>query len=118
MSVLPEVQQIKQEFKWLAASFVILSVILMIAFQKSNIGQVIRTATSLYWMFVLPGYALALCSRQGFVERFIIGVTVQTAILGLVSYYAGLAGWPVATHGFVLPLFSILVGIGLWWKTT
>ncbi len=49
-------------------------------------------------------------------ERFIIGVSVQTAIFGLASYYAGLMGWHVAMHGLVLPLVSIAVGVTLWWK--
>ena len=113
---MPDLAEIKKELKWLAIGFVALTIILIIAFQKTGWGSIIRTAFALYWMFVLPGYALALCSRQGFVERFIIGISVQTAVFGLTSYYVGLMGWHVATHGFVLPIFSIAVGIGLWWK--
>jgi len=109
--------QIKQELKLLGIGFVVLGIVIFIAFQKSSIVEVLRVAASLYWMFVLPGYALALCSRQGFVERLIIGISVQTAVIGLASYYAGLIGWHVATHGLVLPIISIIVGIVLWQKS-
>lgn len=109
-------QEIKQELKWLALGYIALSIIFYIAFKNSSTGQILRTAAALYWMFVLPGYALSLCSKQGFVERFIIGVSVQAGVIGLASYYAGLLGWHVASHGIVLPIFSIIIGIILWWK--
>lgn len=116
VSALADTTQLKQEGKWLAAGFVALAIVLFVAFQKSSILEVVRTALALYWMFVLPGYALFLCSRQGFVERIIMGIAVQTAVFGIASYYAGLLGWHVATHGFVLPVFSIAVGACLWRK--
>jgi ABC-type uncharacterized transport system permease subunit len=108
--------QITQELKWLALGYVALSIAFFVAFQKTETGALLRATASIYWMFVLPGYALSLCSRQGFVERFIIGVSVQAAVFGLASYYAGLLGWHVATHGLVLPFLSIIIGIILWWK--
>jgi hypothetical protein len=108
---LSEYTRLKQEMLWLAAGYLGLTAALFIAFQKSSLAEVLRTTASLYWMFVLPGYALALCSRQGFVERLIIGIAIQAAVFGLASYYAGLLGWHVAMHGWVLPLASIAVGI-------
>lgn len=113
---MPNLDEIKKEIKWLACGFVILTILLIIAFQNTGWGQLARTAFAFFWMFVIPGYALMLCSRQGFVERFIIGLAVQTAVIGLASYYVGLMGWHVATQGLVLPLFSIAVGLILWWK--
>ncbi len=109
-------KELVQELKWLAIGYIILSIAIFIAFQKSSLVEILRTTASVYWLFVLPGYALMLCSKKGFVERFIIGLSVQTAIIGLASYYAGLLGWHVATHGIILPLFSIIIGIILWWK--
>lgn len=116
VNVLTELNQIKQELKWLAIGYAIFSIIVFVAFQKSSFVEILRTTASIYWMFVIPGYALVLCSKKGFAERFIIGLSVQTAVFGLVSYYAGLLGWHVATHGIILPLFSIIVGIVLWRK--
>lgn len=113
---MPEITKLKQELKWLALGYAVLSIAAFIAFQKSSIMEVLRTTASLYWMFVLPGYSLALCSRQGFMERIIIGVSVQTAVFGLASYYAGLLGWHIATHGAVLPAISIIIGVVLWRK--
>jgi len=116
VSVLPDKEAIKKEARWLAIGFIALSIALIIAFRQSPWSQSLRTAAALYWLFVLPGYALALCSRQGFVERFIIGVSVQTAVIGQASYFAGLWGWHVATHGLVLPVVSIAIGVYLWRK--
>ncbi len=109
-----ELSQIKQELKWLAIGYILFSIEVFIAFQKSGFGEILRTTAGIYWMFVIPGYALSLCSKKGFMERFIIGLSVQAAVFGLAGYYAGLLGWHAATHGFVLPLISIIVGIVLW----
>jgi uncharacterized membrane protein len=106
----------KKELKALGIGFILLTIVIFAAFRQSSVVEVLRTAFSLYWMFVLPGYALALFSKQGFVERLIIGITVQVAAYGLASYYAGLLGWHVATHGLILPIPSIIVGIVLWKK--
>jgi uncharacterized membrane protein len=107
----------KNEMYALGVGFIVLAAILLAGFKASPWLDVLRTAAALYWMFVIPGYALALCSKQGFVERLILGITVQVALFGLLSYYAGLAGWHVATHGLILPLFSIAAGIFLWKKS-
>jgi hypothetical protein len=106
------------ELRALGIGFVILTVILLVAFRQSSFLEILRTAASMYWMFVLPGYALSLCSRQPFVDRLIIGIAVQVSVFGLASYYAGLLGWRVATHGLALPLLSIVAGVVLWkkWK--
>ena len=108
----------KEELKALGIGFIVLTAILLAGFKASPWLEVIRTAAALYWMFVIPGYVLSLCSKQGFVERLILGVTVQVALFGLLSYYAGLLGWHVATHGLILPLFSIAAGILLWKKAS
>jgi uncharacterized membrane protein len=114
MSGANALHNVKSEIKMLGIGFVALVIILFVAFSKSTVLEVLRTAFALYWIFVLPGYALSLCSRQGFVERLIIGIGVQTAVFGLLSYYFGLAGWHIATHGIVLPLFSIIFGMVIW----
>ncbi len=111
-----ELNQIKEELKWLAIGYVLFSIAIYVAFRNSSIAEILRTTAGIYWMFVLPGYALSLCSKQGFVERLIIGLSVQSAVFGLASYYAGLLGWHVATHAIVLPLISIIIGIILWRK--
>ncbi|MEM4240126.1 MAG: hypothetical protein QXM31_02205 [Candidatus Woesearchaeota archaeon] len=109
-----ELNELKQELKWLAIGYIILSIAVYVAFRNSSISEILRTTAGIYWMFVLPGYALSLCSKQGFVERLIIGVSVQAGVFGLGSYYAGLLGWHVATHAIALPIISIIAGIILW----
>ncbi len=107
---------LKSELKALGIGLIALTAVIWFAFPESATMQVVRTAASLYWIFVIPGYALSLCSKQPFVDRLIIGIAVQTAAYGLASYYLGLAGWHVATHGLVLPAVSIVVGVILWKK--
>jgi hypothetical protein len=98
----------------LAIGYAVLSIIFKISFANSSLLETLRVTASLYWMFVLPGYALALCSRQDFANRLIIGTIVQVGIIGHLSYFTGLAGWHISTHGLILPLVSILIGIVLW----
>jgi len=107
-------QSLKRELLCLAIGYVVLAVIFKISFAQSSILENLRVAASLYWMFVLPGYALSLCSKQDFANRLIIGIIVQAGVIGHLSYFAGLAGWHIATHGLVLPLVSIGIGIFLW----
>ncbi len=115
---LPKIEQFKKEGIWLVISFIILNIIFSIAFYKSPMGETIRAVLSFYWMFVLPGYAIALCLNRNFVERMIIGIALQIAIFGIASYYAGLLGWHVSTHGLIMPLFSLILGLALWWKSS
>ncbi len=107
-------EHVKTELKILGLGYIVLSIVFMIAFQKSNILEVLRVTASVYWMFVLPGYVLTLCSRQPFMERLIIGIVLQVAVFANASYYFGLLGWHVSTHGLLLPLGSIAVGILVW----
>lgn len=114
---MPE-HSLKRELTYLAIGYVILAIIFKIAFAKSSVFEVLRVSASIYWMFVLPGYALFLCSKQEFVDRIIIGIIVQVGVIGHLSYFLGLAGWHIANHGLILPLASIAIGIFLWKRST
>ena len=108
---------IKHELKYLLASFAIVSIIFYIAFRTSGITQVLRTTASIYWLFVIPGYALALYSSVAMMDRVLTGTAVQIAIYATLSYYIGLAGLTNLTaHVIIVPIISIVLGIVLWKK--
>ncbi|MCH8004060.1 MAG: hypothetical protein IH934_05520 [Nanoarchaeota archaeon] len=47
----------------------------------------------------------------GFIERFIIGVALSAALIGIFSYYLGLLGLNINYQVIVLPLILILFGV-------
>jgi uncharacterized membrane protein len=106
-------EDVKKELQYVGILFLIALIIFKIAFFKENILVLSRTVLSLFWLFVLPGYFIMLYWKEkiGFLERFIIGVALSAAIIGIFSYYLGLMGLNIRYHTFVLPLVLILAGL-------
>ena len=104
---------IKKEFLFIGISFLLILVIFKIVFFKEDLMVLIRIVLSLFWLFVIPGYFTMLYWREkiDFLERFIIGIALATAAMGMLSYYLGLIGLNVKYHTFVLPSIFILFGI-------
>ncbi len=96
------------ELKVLAISYLVFVFVLFMVFYKSDFWTVFRVVSSIYWMFILPGYFVSLLIYLDFLERFIIGISIQTALFGLISYYVGLLGWHVFSHGIFIPLLIML----------
>jgi uncharacterized membrane protein len=46
-----------------------------------------------------------------FIERFIIGIGISAAIIGIFSYYIGLIGLNLKYQSILLPLLLITLGI-------
>lgn len=90
-------------------------VLFKIAFAQTGILALTRTVVALAWMFLLPGYCLMLSWRHqlSLLERITLGIGIQVAMLGILSYYLVLLGWSLQNHGFILPFASIAVGIAL-----
>lgn len=104
---------IGKELKYIGIVFALIFVALKIAFYKEGLLVVLRTSVSLLWLFVFPGYFLMLYWREKlqFLERLIIGIALSAAVIGIVSYYLGLAGLHVKYHTFLLPTLLIVIGI-------
>ena len=104
---------IKKEMQYIGLLFLVFLVIFRIVFFKENLIVLFRIVLSLFWLFVLPGYFIMLYWREkiDFIERFIIGIALAAGIIGISSYYLGLAGLNIKYHTFILPLGLILVGI-------
>jgi len=104
---------IKKEFVYIGILFLIALIIFKIAFYKESFFVLLRNVLALFWLFVLPGYFIMLYWKEKleFIERFIIGIGLSAAIIGISSYYIGLIGLNIKFHTIVLPLILILVGI-------
>ena len=103
----------KRELKYIGLLLLLLIIILKIVYFKENPVIAMRMAFSLFWLFLLPGYFIMLYWKEklDFVERIIAGSALSAAIIGVSSYYAGLAGLNIKYHAVVLPLALILAGI-------
>lgn len=112
--------EIKDELLLLLLILAVMIVIIKAAYYKESVILVIRTATALFWLFILPGYALTLYWRQklDFIERIVIGTVALMALSGLISYYLGLIGLKIQNQTFLLPLaitaVSFLAGLRSW----
>ena len=103
---------IRDEMRYIGLMFIIALIIFKIAFFKDSISNLLRITFSLFWLFALPGYFLMLYwnEKLEFAERFIIGIALSAAIIGISSYYIGLAGLNIKYHTVLLPLILMLAG--------
>ena len=97
---------VKKEAQYIGILFLLVLIIFKIAFYKENLIVLFRNVLSLFWLFVLPGYFIMLYWKEklGFMERFIVGIMVSAAIIGMASYYIGLMGLNIKYHAVLLPL--------------
>jgi len=106
-------EDMKKELMYIGLLFIIALVVFKITFFKEEVTVLLRTVLSLFWLFVLPGYFILLYWKEklGFMERFIVGIMVSAAIIGIASYYIGLMGMNIKYHTALLPLVLIIIGI-------
>lgn len=105
--------EIKNEARWIVVAFLALAIALKIAYYNESITGVIKTAASLFWLFMLPGYAITLYWKDkiGFLERIIFGSIAAMAIEGIMSYYLGLAGLKIQNQTIILTALIIAVSL-------
>ena len=106
-----QVRELRHEAKWLAATFAVFLVILYIAYRDESIVVVARTAAAIYWLFVIPGYAIMLHwrSQLGFIERVVVGTVAAMVAVGVASYYLGLIGLKLQNQTLILPALVIII---------
>ena len=104
---------IGKELKYIGIALALVFVALKVTFYKESLLVVLRTSVSLFWLFILPGYSLMLYWREKleFAERFVIGVLLSAAVMGIFSYYFGLMGLSIRYHAFILPPVIIVIGL-------
>ncbi len=106
-------RELKKELGLTAAAFAAVIVILKIAYYKESIFEVVRTAAALFWLFVLPGYAMTLywLGKIGFIERIVLGAVAALAVNGILSYYLGLVGLKLQNQTLILPAAVIVISV-------
>lgn len=102
-----------RDLQYLGILFILALIAFKIAFFKEDNAILLRNVLSLFWLFVLPGYFIMLYWKEkiGFVERFFIGTLLSAAIIGISSYYIGIAGLNLRFHAIILPLIIIFAGV-------
>jgi|SRR3989344_842843 len=101
----------KNELLLLLAVLGLIVIAIKIAYYKESLMVVLRTAATLFWLFILPGYAITVYWRQklDFLERIVIGTVAALAVTGIISYYLGLLGLKIQNQTVLLPLGIIAV---------
>lgn len=104
-------RELKQEAKWLAATFAVFLIIVYIAYRDESVAVVARTAAAIYWLFVIPGYAVMFHWRGhlGFVERVVVGTVAAMVVVGVSSYYLGLIGLKLQNQTLILPAAVVII---------
>ena len=104
---------IKEESKYIGILFIAALIIFKIVYFKESFVVLLKIVASLFWLFVIPGYFAMLFWKEKleFAERFVIGVLVSAAIIGIFSYYIGLIGLNIKYHAFVLPILISITGL-------
>lgn len=102
-----------RDLQYLGILFLLALIAFKIAFFKEDIIILLRNVLSLFWLFVLPGYFIMCYWKEkiGFMERFFIGILLSAAIIGISSYYIGIAGLNIKFHAIILPLVIIFTGV-------
>lgn len=102
---------VKGDLKWIGALFLLSLAIFKIVYFKENLAVLFRYVTSLFWLFVLPGYFVMLYWKEklDLAERIIIGAASSAAIIGVSSYYFGLMGLNIKYHGIFMPIAIIIL---------
>ena len=104
---------IKKESGYIGILFIIALVIFKIIYFKENAVVILKIAASLFWLFAIPGYFAMLYwkDKLEFAERFVVGIALSAAVIGILSYYIGLIGLNMKYHSFILPPMVIIIGL-------
>lgn len=105
--------KIKAELIYISIIALASIIIFKIVFYNESMANVLKIILSLLWLFAIPGYFLMLYwqDKLEFKERFIVGIAFAAAIVGISSYYLGLAGINIKYHGFILPMIIVAIGL-------
>ena len=105
--------KLKKEAMILLILYLLGLIIFKFIFNKEQLGVVIKVVFGLFWLFVLPGFSLMYYwhDKLDFTERAIIGTAMSLALIGIMSYHAGLIGLHVKNHAIVFPLVILVGGI-------
>jgi len=100
-----------REIRSLTIVMVILVIIMKIIFYRDDFISTTRLGLSLFWLFVLPGYAILYYWKDKiiFAERIAVGAVLAAGFMAISSYYLGLAGVHIKYHGIILPVIMLII---------
>lgn len=103
------------ELKALALAFAAAMIIMKAAYSGESTAVVAKTTASLFWLFVIPGYAVTLYWREklGAIERLAAGTIAAMAATGILSYYLGIAGLKIQNQTIILPAAIIAASLAV-----
>lgn len=108
------IKRITGDIKLLGLSFLVLFLILKIVFFNEPFLGVLASLAALYWILVLPAFGITyLIEDTDFIERFVISIPLSAALVGIFSYYAGLAGISAKGWTFLIPLLLIAISAAI-----
>ncbi len=103
------INKLKKEAIYLGILLLLMAAMLKIIFLKESIIITTRTALSLFWLFILPGFAIMFYwhEKLEFIERLIIGTVLSMAVTGVIGYNLSVIGIHIKYHALLLPVAMI-----------
>ena len=95
----------------LLISYAIALAICQSVFFAEGFFVVLKTVSFIFWLLVLPGFGMTYVWDLRFAERLALSVAISAGIVGIASYYLGLAGIHIAVSSVALPVICIIAGI-------
>jgi uncharacterized membrane protein len=108
---------VKKDIIYLSFLFIILSVMFRIIFFSESFLVILRLVASIFWLFIIPGFAIMFYwhDRLDFLARLLLGAGLSAAMLGILSYYFGLAGIHIKYHFVFIPALLLVVAVFFVW---
>lgn len=105
--------KLKKEGLYILILFAVFLIIFKLLFFKENFWVITKTVFSLFWLFIIPGFALIYYWHDSldFIERLIIGSALGFAVIGVIGYNLGLIGINMGYQLWIIPIASIIIGI-------
>lgn len=83
-----------------------------ILFINESILNTFLVVSVFFWLFVLPGFFMTqFFGISDFLEKFIIGVLLSGALVGISAYYLSILGIHVKYSAIILPPLFIAVSL-------
>lgn len=108
-------REVLEDIKKILILFILSTILMRIIFFKESVMNVIIIASSLYYLFIIPGFFILYFWKNelSFLERFIISFALSLSVLGISGYYFGLLGIKLSIFAWIAPITIILISLCL-----
>lgn len=102
-----------RDCKQLGYLFIAALVIFKILLISETFLNTLMAIAAFFWLFIIPGFFMAhVFGIEDFIERFIIGILLGAALVGISAYYLGIIGVHVKYSAIILP--PIFAALSIW----